>query len=429
MVTTTNLHNPWSLSEKIVFRFFFIYVFLYIFPFPLQSYYFPFLGFIEKIGDIWDPFVNVVGKYLLGIEEITVKPNGSGDTTYNYVQVLVLLILSGIGTGIWSLADRQRRNYNKLYQWFRVALRYYLFTVMCIYGFVKVFKTQFPFPFMNALVTPLGEGSPMGLLWKFMGYSAAYNWFTGLGEIIGGFLLIFRRTTMLGACILIAVLSNVVILNFSYDVPVKLYSIHLLLFSGILLLPELKRILNFFVLNKEVQAVSFAALFSSPRYKRIGLIVKGLFIVYILAINIYQGFDRAAQWGDDRPKPPLYGLYESDTFVLNGDSLSNALDEAERWRYLMIEMEGRLTIKKMDGQTNYYGFKVDTTHMEARIHTYADTAKKYLFSIQKPDSTRLIMDGVMMEDTIHASFRIKPLGDFLLVNRSFNWVNEYPYNR
>ena len=422
-------HPAWSVSEKITFRFFFIYVFLYIFPFPLESYYFPFLGFLEKLTDIWDPFVHAVGKYLLGIEEITVKPNGSGDTTYNYVQVLTMVILAGIGTAIWSVADRQRQNYHQLYQWFRVGLRYYLFTTMLLYGFVKVFKTQFPFPFMNALVTPLGEGSPMGLLWKFMGYSESYNWFTGLGEIAGGFLLVFRRTTLLGACILIAVLSNVVMLNFSYDVPVKLFSAHLLLFSGLLLLPDLQRLLKFFVWNKPVQAVFVGTLFTNPRNKSFALAIKTLFVLYILVMNVYMGADRMAEWGDKRKKPPLYGLYETDIFVINGDSLIALIDDEQRWHYLMIEHKGRASIKKMNGQTNYYAFEIDTSQMEMRFNTYADTANKYTFTYEKPDSSTMTISGIMLEDTIYAKFHIKPLEEFLLVNRGFHWINEYPFNR
>jgi hypothetical protein len=49
--------------------------------------------------------------------------------------------------------------------------------------------------------------------------------------VVGGALLLFRRTTTAGALVLIAVLTNIVTLNFSCDVPVKLFSSHLLLMA------------------------------------------------------------------------------------------------------------------------------------------------------------------------------------------------------
>jgi len=52
-----------------------------------------------------------------------------------------------------------------------------------------------------------------------------------IGRGWGGMLLLFRRTVTLGAIASAAALLNIVLLNFCYDVPVKLYSAHLLLMA------------------------------------------------------------------------------------------------------------------------------------------------------------------------------------------------------
>lgn len=70
-----------------------------------------------------------------------------------------------------------------------------------------------------------------------MGYSRTYTIFAGAGEVIGGVLLFFRRTTTLGALILCGVLANVVALNFSYGIPVKIFSSLLLLLAYFWSLP------------------------------------------------------------------------------------------------------------------------------------------------------------------------------------------------
>ena len=96
------------------------------------------------------------------------------------------------------------------------------------YGFAKVYKTQFPEPSLIRLLQPLGSFSPMGLAWTYMGFSEAYNMYTGMLEVLGGLLLIWRRTTTLGALLVAGVMSHVVVMNFTYDIPVKLLSMHLL---------------------------------------------------------------------------------------------------------------------------------------------------------------------------------------------------------
>jgi len=73
---------------------------------------------------------------------------------------------------------------------------------------------------------------------------------TGAAETVGALLLFSRRTTTLGALVLLPVLSNVVMLSLAYDAPVKLLSSQLLLMTGLLLLPEVTRLVDFSVLHR-----------------------------------------------------------------------------------------------------------------------------------------------------------------------------------
>ena len=86
----------WHLAKRIAFRFVFTYFVLYIIPFPLE--YLPFTTtLIQKYTDLWQTIVPWVGKHFLHLSyDITVFTNGSGDTTYNYVQVLCFLALAAL---------------------------------------------------------------------------------------------------------------------------------------------------------------------------------------------------------------------------------------------------------------------------------------------------------------------------------------------
>src|SRR5262249_55489589 len=152
----------------------------------------------------------------------------SGDSTYKYVQVLCFLVIALAVTVAWTILDRKRLQYARLHEGLRIYVRFALSAAMIVYGADKVIPSQFPAPPLDRLLQPYGDASPMGLVWTFMGASRSYNIFAGAAEMIGGLLLIVRRTTLLGALLSLGALSNVAALNFCYDIPVKLYSSHLL---------------------------------------------------------------------------------------------------------------------------------------------------------------------------------------------------------
>ncbi len=151
------------------------------------------------------------------------------------------------------MLDRNRESYATLAKWFRVFLRFALAGQLISYGLVKAVPLQMPFPYLGKLVEPFGDFSPMGVLWSSIGVSPAYETFAGCAELLGGVLLIFPRTTMLGALISLADMIQVFTLNMTYDVPVKLLSFHLILLSLLLLAPDLPRLARFFLFDRKTE--------------------------------------------------------------------------------------------------------------------------------------------------------------------------------
>src|SRR5258708_5283475 len=101
-------------------------------------------------------------------------------------------------------------------------------------------------------------------------------------ETLGGVLIFWRRTTTLGALISIAVMSNVVMLNFCYDVPVKLYSAHILLMEGFLVLPDARRLLDVLLFNRPTAARAFAPSVLSPRWRIARNVAKYVFLLTLV---------------------------------------------------------------------------------------------------------------------------------------------------
>jgi uncharacterized membrane protein YphA (DoxX/SURF4 family) len=220
---------------------------------------------------------------------------------------LLAIVLSLAGAAIWTALDRKRIAYPRVAAITRLMLRYWLGYTMLTYGFAKVFKTQFPYPPPVRLEEPLGQMSPMGLLWTFMGYSLPYNLFTGAAECLGGALLLFRRTTTLGSLVLIAVLANVVMLNFCYDVPVKLLSAELLLVSIVLLWPDLGRLASV-IFGFAAPATSDDRWLLTRRWRRVAIVVKLLVLISVVYHQLAQGFEYATSF--EQLVTPLDGRYD-----------------------------------------------------------------------------------------------------------------------
>ena len=148
------------------------------------------------------------------------------------------------------MLDRQRKDYSKLHEWFRLFLRFALGATMITYGSVKAVPVQMPAPSLTRLLEPYGHFSPMGVLWSQVGASRAYEIAVGSAELLGGVLLLLPATALLGALICLVDSTHIFLLNMTYDVPVKLFSFHLVLMSLFLIAPDASRLLNVLLLNR-----------------------------------------------------------------------------------------------------------------------------------------------------------------------------------
>lgn len=423
--------KAWGLARRIAFRFAFAYLLLYSLPGPVDSL--PGTEFLsEAFSDVWQAVVPWVGKHVLGLEkDITIFTNGSGDTTYNYVQLPVLLAVSVLVAAVWSVVDRRRTQYVKAHDALRVFVRYVLAISMLSYGLAKVFKSQFPFPFPERMVEPLGEFSPMGLLWTFMGYSRGYNIFAGGAEMLGGILLLFRRTTTLGALVVIGVMANVVALNFFYDVPVKIYSSHLVLMAVFLVLPDVQRLLGVLLLNRPTEPRALGMPFQLSRREARGVLaVKVLFIASVSWAFYDSRANYFVKYNDDSPKPALYGLYEVESFTRDGQVLPPLLGDPVRWRYMAVNRFSRVTFRLMDDRLQRFGMEHDPSKSTVTLtEGPEDAQKKMVLTYTQPDAEHLVLQGTFQGAPLEARLKKVDESKHLLVNRGFNWIQEYPFNR
>lgn len=420
--------SEWGPVKRFLFRFVFVYLVLFIFPFPLSVI--PGVqAIVQPYQDFWGSMVPSIGARVFDVQITDVMPTGSGDRTYDYVLVFCYACLALIAAVCWSILDRRRRDYARLYEWLRVYVRFYLAVTMISYGGYKAIKSQFSSPSLDALLEPLGEMSPMGLLWTFMGASDSYTIFTGIGEMIGGLLLVSRRTTTLGSLICIGVLANVVMLNMSYDVPVKLFSAHLLAMAVFLILPDLRRLANLLVLNRPTEPVEYRPLFARPVLNRGGLVFRTLFILAFAVMALYQSWSVRSKYGDAAPKPPLYGIWNVEEFVVDGEVRPPLLTDKERWRRMVFSRVGAVSIYPMEAGYKYYSLKLDPIQRNLRLSKPSNPKSQSVLSYRQPEPGVLAVDGTFEGRKVRARLRRVDEKSFELVSRGFHWINEYPRNR
>lgn len=423
--------SGWSLLQRVAFRFACSYLILY----NLQAVgdLIPGLGFLSRgYNGLWHGIVPWVAIHVFHLSgPVTVYPavNGSGDTTLDYIEVLCFVISAAVTTTIWSVLDHKRIEYRRLNSWLRVFIRYTLAFTLFSYGFAKVIPTQFVFPGFSRLIEPLGEFSPMGLLWYFMGYSTPYIIFSGGAEVTGGALLLFRRTTTLGAMVSFAVLLNVVMLNFCYDVPVKLYSTHLLLMSVFLMASDLGRLLNVLVLNRPVRPSNLGKPLD-VRWMRMAKVALKIFIIgYFLfstlkgSLEVYQKFIVGG------PRPPLYGLYDVETFTRNGRDVPPLTTDRDRWKRVIVQLPTALSVRMMDDSPAAYNADYNAAKDTVTLTRASEKNQAGTLIYSRPDADRVLLEGKLSGDMLTIKLREVDTTKFLLVNRGFHWINERPFNR
>ena len=305
MIIVPASEHPWPLWRKVLFRFFFIYLLLQLAPWTWLDTI-PGVGYVTQyFSKAFTWVVESANRYLFHIRPVLIPPNGSGDTSYGWAEVCTYLLLALIGAATWTVIDRKRRSYDVADYWLRTFVRYFIATTAFTYGIIKIFALQMVFPNLSQLATPLGDFLPMRFSWLFIGYSTPYQVFSGIFETIAGLLLLNRRTVTLGLLVAAGVFTNVVLLNLSYDIPVKIFSSHILIYIIYLLAHDWKRLTAFFVFNQPVQPTHlYDAVYSKrwSRYTRIGIKVLFVILSVILpVINSYQQYKN--YYTVEEPKP------------------------------------------------------------------------------------------------------------------------------
>jgi hypothetical protein len=424
----------WNPALRIAFRFWMIYLGLYC----LATQIIPGLFTAPQGPDpatLWPlrPLIVWTGAHIFHVNAPLSSfwggNSGSGDTMFAWVMTFCLLMMATAATVVWSLLDRSRENYAELHKWFRLFVRFALAGQMIAYGVGKVIPVQMPYPSLTRLLQPFGTFSPMGVLWSSMGSAPAYEIFTGCAEVAGGLLLIVPRTVTLGALISLAAMTQVFMLNMTYDVPVKLLAFHLILLACFLLAPDVPRLVRFLLLRRTTSLSTEAQLFRGVRANRIALAAQIILGLWLVGLYCHQYWGIWSTRGGGRPLPPLYGIWEVRQMSIDEQPRPPLLTDSTRWRRAIFDYPDRMAFQRTDDSIAPYGASVNLPDRTLALTKKDDKNWRASFTFQQPAGDQLILDGRMDNHQVHMELQLTDRNSFPLVSRGFHWTQEAPLGR
>lgn len=221
------------------------------------------------------------------------------DTYGTYLLVSLSIILGLLsGFAIRWFCKRTKLSATTL---LKIILAAILFFFLFKYGWDKIVKTQFYLPEPNIVYTPFGKLSKDIAYWSLTGSSYAYTVTLGYIEVMTALLLLFKRTQFLASLLSVIVFGQIVLINFSFDISVKVLSCSLLFFSLVYTacFPENWKGIFGFKNN-----------LSFTKNSRNHQIIKGAFILLVFLECTLPSF-RLGNFNDDRfPRLKHHGAYE-----------------------------------------------------------------------------------------------------------------------
>ncbi|MBT1703925.1 DoxX family protein [Fulvivirgaceae bacterium PWU20] len=327
----------WTAYEKVAFRFFFIYFLLQVVPLDWKYY-------SDLLALDWSPlhFSNIfyAARY---------TPRFFSDVPV-LQDWLVIAVIAIIGTIAWGIVERKNKEYNNLYYWLRVVLRYRLAVALLAYGFIKFFPMQMPEPSLSNLNTNYGDISHWKVFSMSTGIVPNYESFLGLIEISAALLLLYRKTASVGAFIILPFTGNVVMSNLAYEGGEYVYSLLLVSFALFLFAYDIPRLISLTSFEKSTLPSRFKPDFKEDWISNGRIIAKSSFVfifVFFYGYKTYSTYqqEKGYQYPNSKGLVNARGIYNVKEFVYNGKTLPYAANDPIRWKDVVFEEWATLSIR------------------------------------------------------------------------------------
>lgn len=320
-----------------------------------------------------------------------------------YGQYFEYVLIGMVGTAllgsllyvwIWHRREQSNDKSSALqHAWLQGIIRYWLALSISSYGFAKILKTQFQTADYQ-LDMPLGAVDGMGLTWYYFGYSYPLAVIIALFQIGGSILLLYRRTTLLGAMILLPVMVNIVLINLFYKISSgALYNsvIYSLALIFLLLLHREKLKIVFFDLVDHLPPISLGRSWIKHCLRVLPIVAAFMSLKALIAIHPYD--------------QTLKGTWTVEKLIRNGQvqPATAWLTDRKAWsRVYFAGYEGCAFSPnpyRFEPSESLLGsYEFDSLQNKLQIAFYSNDTLRATISNRTPEAMRL--QGVLGRDTL-----------------------------
>lgn len=368
-----------------------------------------------------------IGSFSTQIRGVEITKSAGSDTLWFWCLHLGWIVVALLITAVWTVVDRRRSDYRRLAGSLIVFARFGLALVMILYGLGKVIPVQMAFMARpDHQLQLVGDTSLFETLWGFMGASGSYSVATGLVELVSGLLLLWNRTQLLGALGSVIALSQVFVLNMTYDVPVKLAVGELLVVAIGITSPYWSNLMRVVFNRGETRPVElWLPLGAGKRWlRRAGVVAKFGIAGSLLAFTAMH--NTMAYIISHTPTSTLDGVWRATSFTVGRREAALNRTSPQPWVNVAIVDRNkvpklgvvRLVSQVPAGYTTMWLLKVDGDRLELRKRE-SDSAQVVLYATQ-PDNDHLLLrgelDGVQIKGTFERRFMERSKSGFRLIS-------------
>jgi hypothetical protein len=346
----------------------------------------------------------------------TALPQWGPGSFFNWAIALGIAITGGL---VWSYFRKGAEDLRQLYSWLRALLRLRLALAIIACGIVQLFHVQIPRPALSDLNTAYGDLLPWKIYYLTTGASIAHYELTlGLLEVAGGLLLLHRRTAVIGAALITALLTNIVVANFAYRIGHHVYSAYLLAIAVFLLAHDIPRLYALLVIRRPARPEPAAPVAG----RRFSLVVKGGLLLFVLILGYVTARDhRRDNWpySGIAGLPRSAGFYNVREFRVNGRVLPYSPTDTVRWRNVVFEPWNSISVERNipavadvqrpamayveDDQRTYasagnagrtfYSYSADTAQRHLALVSRNGYPAAFQFQLQRSGDSTIVLTG------------------------------------
>jgi hypothetical protein len=209
------------------------------------------------------------------------------------------------------------------------------------------------------------------------------------------------------------VLSNVALLNYTFDVPVKQLSSNLLFAAIVLAASDVTRTVDVLLLNRATTPVDLTFDFRRPWIYKTRRVLKplviGLATIGPLVASAFVRYNLHRQ-------SPLFGVYDVREFARNGRTV--AATDVSRWRRWIFDRGTNASLYFVNDSVTYYAANVDSANHQLRFRVRSSSAAGPVLRYDRLADGGLHLQGMVGPDSIDATLARRETADaFRLLRR------------